>query len=124
MAESTRVLKGLRLLVVEDNFLIAETLRMFLEDRGGVVIGPVGRVPAALAAVDDTLDGALLDMNLAGEYCFPVAEKLQQLKVPFVFVTGYVDEQIVPPHFRNVPRLSKPLDQAHAIGVFVRRFCP
>jgi DNA-binding response OmpR family regulator len=109
---------------VEDNFLIAETLRMFLEDRGGVVIGPVGRVPAALAAVDDTLDGALLDMNLAGEYCFPVAEKLQQLKVPFVFVTGYDDERIIPPHFRTVPRLSKPLDQAHAIDVFVRRFCP
>jgi CheY-like chemotaxis protein len=124
MAEVTQSLEGLRILVVEDNFLLAETLRMFLDDCGSIVVGPVGRVAAALAAADATLDGALLDINLAGEYCFPIAEKLRALKVPFVFVTGYDGEYVIPPEFRNVLRLSKPFDHEPAQGILARYFRP
>ena len=122
MTEASRALQGLRILVVEDNFLIAEMLQAFLLDRGCIVVGPVGRVAAALTAVDAELDGALLDMNLAGEYCFPIATRLEELDVPFVFVTGYDDERIIPVEFRSVPRLSKPLDDTRAEKVMANHF--
>lgn len=123
MAEATRVLNGLRILVVEDNFLIAETLKIFLEDCGCIVVGPIPRLAPAVDVVDSSLDGALLDMNLAGEYCFPIAKKLQGLRIPFVFVTGYGDRHDVPAEFRDVPRLSKPLDEERAKPILAATFC-
>jgi len=63
-------LKGLRIFVVEDNFLVAEMICDLLEDCGCEVVGPVGRLDKALGMVSSaTLDGALLDINLAGEFC-------------------------------------------------------
>ena len=104
-------LQGLRVLVVEDNFLVAELVRSLLEECGSETVGPAARVDSALALVDeDGLDGAVLDINLAGEYCFPIAERLRERGVPFFFLTGYDDGQIVPPQFRDVPRLPKPFD--------------
>lgn len=104
-------LRGLRILVVEDNFLVSELVRSLLEECGCATVGPAGRVPAALALIDDgRLDGAVLDINLAGEYCFPIAERLRERGVPFFFLTGYDDGAIIPPQFREVPRLAKPFD--------------
>ena len=105
-------LRGLKVLVVEDNFLVAELVRSLFEACGCATVGPAARVDSALALIDDEggLDGAVLDINLAGEYCFPVAERLSECGVPFFFLTGYDDGQIIPPRFRDVPRLAKPFD--------------
>lgn len=105
-------LTGLRVLVVEDTFLVAEILAELLDSCGCGVVGPAPRVAGALRLVREAeLDGALLDVNLAGELCFPVAAELRDRGIPFVFLTGYDDSGIIPPEFRSVPRLSKPVDR-------------
>ena len=116
-------LRGLKVLVVEDNFLIAELIRSLLDECGCETIGPAPRVSLALALVDDGhLDGAFLDINLAGEYCFPVAELLRERGVPFVFLTGYDDIEIIPSALREVPRITKPFDNRNVASIAARLF--
>lgn len=101
---------GLRVLVVEDVFLVAESIAATLQDEGYVVVGPVGRLAeGARLAAYERLDGALLDVNLAGERCFPIAAKLKARDVPFAFLTGYGGDGL-PTEWRDVPRLAKPFD--------------
>ena len=104
-------LGGLRILVVEDNFLVAENLRELLAARGCDVIGPAPRVEVALSllAANGRVDGAMLDINLGGEDCFPVAAALRERDVPFLFLTGYDQGLSIPAEFRHAPRLSKPV---------------
>jgi CheY-like chemotaxis protein len=116
-------LRGLKVLVVEDNFLIAELIHSLLDECGCETIGPAPRVSLALALVDDShLDGAFLDINLAGEYCFAVAELLRERGVPFAFLSGYDDDEIIPLAFREVPRISKPFDNHHVASIAARLF--
>lgn len=111
-------LKGLRLLVIEDNFLVAETIRDSLEQAGGQVVGPAPSVQRGLALIhDNALDGAVLDINLNGDVCFPIALALRDRDVPFVFLTGYDDVAIVPPELQTTPRLSKPFDYDQLPGL-------
>ncbi len=103
-------LDGLRVLVVEDNFLLAEVTKGLLEDTGCRVVGPVGRLAEGLAhARVEPLDGAILDINLHGELSFEIAEVLSRRGIPFLFVTGYQDRSMVPPGLRSAPRLDKPV---------------
>jgi len=82
-------LKGLRVLIVEDMFLVAEELSYTLQDWGCEVVGPAARVDEGLKLVEsERLDGALLDVNLGDERCFPIAAALQKQVVPFLFLTG------------------------------------
>lgn len=98
-----------RILIVEDSMLVALEAAALLAECGCRSVGPVGTVARGLAVVRDTkLDGALLDINLGDERVWPVAELLEQRKVPFLLATGY-DASEVPPQFRNAPLLSKPL---------------
>jgi CheY-like chemotaxis protein len=116
-------LRGLRILLVEDNFLIAEVLRGQLVDWGCEVIGPAGRVQVALELLARAEpDGAILDIDLNGQRCFPVAAALGERAVPFVFLTGYDDPALIPPEFRGVPRLSKPVEQGELVSVAARLF--
>jgi CheY-like chemotaxis protein len=102
---------GLRVLVVEDNLLIAETICEMLESSGCAIIGPVSDMPSGLRLVEaERLDGALLDINLGGTLSFPLAAALSALGVPFVFMTGYAEGTIFPPEFRAIRRVSKPFD--------------
>jgi CheY-like chemotaxis protein len=104
-------LKGLRVLVVEDMFLVAEELCHSLQDWGCEVVGPAAGVDEALKLVErERLDGALLDVNLGNERCFPIAEALEKHGVPFFFLTGYDMSSAFPPEFETVPRLPKPVD--------------
>lgn len=83
-------LAGKRVLVVEDELLVALLVEDMLADAGCIVIGPFARVAEALAAARTaTVDVALLDVNVAGEKVFPVAHVLEERGVPFLFVTGY-----------------------------------
>jgi CheY-like chemotaxis protein len=110
MAQAGKSLNGVRILVVEDNFLAAEVVRDLLESSGCAVVGPVGRIDDALRlAESEALDAAILDINLGGERCFPIACALRERGVPFVFLTGYDDEAIIPPELRPTRRLGKPV---------------
>jgi DNA-binding response OmpR family regulator len=101
-------LDGLRILVVEDTLLIADLIVEELREAGCHVIGPAPRVERGLTlARAEPLDGALLDINLDGEPCFPIADVLLERGVPVAFLTGY-GEAAVPPEYRSMPRLSKP----------------
>lgn len=102
-------LAGRRILVVEDDFVIADALAMFLKAYGAEIAGPVGGTKGALAliAADERIDRAILDINLRGETIYPVADALRSRNVPMVFLTGY-DETAVAPGYADVPRFQKP----------------
>ena len=102
-------LLGRRILIVEDAFLIALDLCEQLESCGCTVAGPAGRLRRALdLAEHEELDGAVLDVNLAGELSFPVAAALAARNIPYVFLTGYDDDAAFPPEYRNIVRIAKP----------------
>jgi CheY-like chemotaxis protein len=104
-------LQGLRVLVVEDEAAISLLLEDMLLDFGCEVIGPAARLAAALDAVErETVDLAILDVNVAGEPIYPVAETLARKGVPFVFSTGYGSAGIKDA-YRDRPVLQKPFAQ-------------
>lgn len=101
-----------RVLVVEDELMVAMGLEMALQSCGFEVVGPVGRFPQALAAAErDQIDAALLDVNLRGDEVFPVADALAARGVPFVFLTGYGRENL-PQRYRDSRMLTKPFSSA------------
>jgi CheY-like chemotaxis protein len=105
-------LSGLRLLVVEDEAMVAMMLEDMLSDLGCVVAGSAGNITRGLAFAEDddfALDAAVLDINLGGEKVFPVAERLVIRGVPFVFATGYGRDGVTEA-FARAPVLSKPFD--------------
>jgi CheY-like chemotaxis protein len=101
----------IRILVVEDDYLLATELKHDIEKLNGEVVGPVGRRAQALAlARTEPLDGALLDINLNNGDTLEVAEALRERGVPFAFVTGYRDREL-PAALAGAPRLVKPVQQ-------------
>jgi len=102
-----------RILIVEDEMMIAMMVEDFLADLGWNVVGVAGTLDQALAmARDAAIDAALLDVNLNGRNTFGAAEILRERQIPFVFATGY-GVQGIDDRFRAVPTLTKPyqLDQ-------------
>ena len=88
-------LDGRRIMVVEDEVLIAMLIEASLEDHGCTIVGPYGRLNEALRAAEvERLDAAIMDVNLAGERIFPVAEMLWQRAVPFLLLSGYGDRAL------------------------------
>lgn len=105
-----QLLKGHRILVVEDNFVMALDLSLMVEDLGGAVVGPVGRLDEGMAlAQSSALDGAILDVNLDGARTFPLADVLLAADVPVIFATGY-DMKMLPDRFAQTPKLAKPFN--------------
>jgi CheY-like chemotaxis protein len=104
-------LNGLHVLVVEDEAAISLLLEDMLLDFGCEVVGPAARLSAALDAVTkEHIDIAILDVNLAGEPIYPVAEALEARSIPFVFSTGY-GSQGIKDAYRDRPVLQKPFAQ-------------
>ncbi len=123
----SRKLTNRRVLIVEDEVLIALLVADALLDAGAIVLGPAGTVSEALAllesAVEDGgLDAAVLDLNLAGEGVSPVADRLVALGVPLVVATGYGDDASVAIHtaVSVVRKPFEPDDLIAAIGTLVR----
>ena len=104
-------LSNSRVLVVEDEFYIADEMASALRKLGAEVVGPVPTKDKALAllASEDTIDAAVLDINLKGQAVYPVADALTERGVPFVFATGY-DRAAVPPEYHRVPLWEKPFN--------------
>jgi CheY-like chemotaxis protein len=97
-----------RILVVEDEFLIALDIAGVLEQAGLAVIGPAGTVVDALQAIEqEDVHGALLDVHLAGEPVGRIADALTARGIPFAFVSGYGREQL-PQAYRGAPLVRKP----------------
>ena len=108
----TNALQGRRVLVIEDESLVAMLLETILEDMGCAVVGPEANIDDGLiaATTEASLDAALLDVNVAGREVFPVAEALRARGVPFVFSTGY-GEAGLPEHWRGNPTIQKPFTE-------------
>jgi CheY-like chemotaxis protein len=117
-----RSLEGLHILLVEDESIIALMVEETLCELGGIV-SYAGSVAEALAALQSHLpDAAVLDVNLAGEFVFPVAEALSAAQIPFVFTTGY-GRSGIPPRWAGRPVLQKPFDDtalARALATALR----
>ena len=112
----TGPLQGCKVLIVEDEFLVASLLQEMLETAGCIVAGPIPRVAEAVDAADrDTYDAAILDINVAGYRIDPVADALSRRSVPFVFVTGY-STGALPAEYADRPRLCKPFRIADLLG--------
>ena len=108
--------EGCRILIVEDEFLIALFLQETLEDEGCRIVGPVGRVDeAVLIARQGGIDAAVLDASLAGEPVTAVADALEAGNVPFVFHSGYGPEHL-PQRHRHRPLLRKPCRPSDVVG--------
>jgi len=113
-------LQGRRILVAEDEFLLAEDLREELEREGAEVLGPVPSVTGALALLrDGPAPGfAILDINLQGRFVWPVADALRVRQVPFIFATGY-DAQAIPQAYADIPRAEKPMEADRVVRILL-----
>jgi CheY-like chemotaxis protein len=113
-------LEGLRVLIVEDEFLLSLVLEEDLVSAGCVVIGPFNTLPAALdASRREDFDLALLDVNLNGQMVYPLAEELISRGIRFILLTGYVGNDL-PERLRPWPRLPKPYDPAALLREIAR----
>lgn len=110
-AEFGDPLAGLRLLLVEDEALVAMELEELICGLGAETVGPFARVADALDALTrEQVHGGVLDVRLDGETTFAIADVLLRAASPIVFVTGAVGS--IPERYRQVPRLQKPFDYA------------
>jgi len=106
-------LSGRRILVVEDEYFLAEDIVESLKEMGAHIVGPVGELEEATNLVngDIAIDAAVVDVNLRNELAFPLARILGARKVPVVFTTGY-DCGSIEQEFQDVQLWEKPLDLA------------
>jgi CheY-like chemotaxis protein len=98
-----------RILLVEDEMLVAMAIEDILADSNCTVVGPVGTLGAAIALLDqdDAIDAAVIDLNLDRQSALPLADALAERRIPFVVCTGYGNTRLPPPH-QDVPVLGKP----------------
>jgi DNA-binding response OmpR family regulator len=119
---NTGQLTGLRVLVVEDDYFIADEICSTLRDHGAEIVGPSPNVEQGLLLVrTQALDCAVLDINLQGSYAFGIASELRHRGTPAIFATGY-DVSVLPKEFSGFVRLEKPLN-LHALLQAVRAAC-
>ena len=109
-----------RVLIVEDEYFLATDLEEALRSEGAEIVGPICGLAQALAQVDeDGFDAAVIDINLRGQSAYPIADKLMEQRIPFVFATGYSQEAL-PDRYWEVKRFEKPYD-APAIAKYIMR---
>ena len=104
---------GSRILVVEDEYYLADDLRSLIGETGADVVGPVPTVEQARSLIesDERIDAVLLDINLRGSMAYELADLLLATSVPFAFVTGY-DRSMLPARFVDTPTVDKPMDES------------
>lgn len=119
---SMRMLNGLRVLVVEDVGMVAMSLKNMLQDLGCVVVATAARLhEAEELARHEKLDGVLLDLNLGGQYTYPVVDILRDRGIPFIIMSGY-DVGKLRPDLAEAPQISKPFDPQALEPTLVHEF--
>jgi len=105
------VLRGLKILLVEDDFIVAFDMQVLLQDCGAEVLGPASSVAEGQALIDrERPDAAVLDVNLNGEFVFALAQRLREQGVPMLFATAYADDDgLFSASDKSVPRVAKPV---------------
>jgi CheY-like chemotaxis protein len=120
---ASSALRDCRILIVEDEYLIAMTLQDALERVGSVVVGPFPSIKKAMAAIasEPKIDAAVVDVNLGGAWAYPVADALLARKIPFIFTSGYEDDALRNryPQIKNChkPYLFPLMEQALATAI-------
>lgn len=112
-------LSGVRVLVVEDQYLLADDLVQALAREGASVLGPVATVEHARALLGEPMDAAVLDIDLRGEAVFPVADALAERNASFVFVSGF-ERCDLPARFADRPHLQKPVQGRNVVRALAR----
>ena len=114
-------LTGLHVLVVEDDYLLAEVLASILREEGADIFGPTPSVAGALRIIEESphIDFAFLDINLQGESAYPVADALTERSIRYVFATGY-DDSMIPNRYAEVARCLKPVHGPLLIDLCMR----
>ena len=107
--DEPQAVAAVRVLVVEDNLLIAETIAEVLHKAGAEIVGPAPDLQQGVALAQAArIDGAVLDIKLADGHCFAIATILRLRGIPFVFLSGYRGADLVPDVFQSILRLQKP----------------
>jgi DNA-binding NtrC family response regulator len=119
-------IRGRRILIAEDEAMIALDLESVLQDLGCEIIGPVANVEDVVQQFEaHRPDGALLDINLRGKQVFVVLPRLIEYGLPVIITSGYDDVTLIPQDFRALPRISKPFNQTTlrelCVSVFAKR---
>jgi CheY-like chemotaxis protein len=119
-SEKPMPLSGCRILVVEDEWVIAADVALALEEAGATIVGPYSNVIDSLEHLGDldAIDGAVIDVGLQGETSFPLADAFRTTAMPFVFLTG-VDRHKLPERFAGVPHMLKPFDRDRIAGMLL-----
>lgn len=113
-------LAGTRILVIEDEYYLADDLSRALSGAGAEVVGPVGTLHDAESKVSEGgFDCAVVDMNLRGDFAYEVAERLGVSGVPFVVMTGY-NQSSLPERLARVPRVEKPFAAKDVVDLIVK----
>jgi DNA-binding response OmpR family regulator len=116
---------GLRILLVEDDLLIAMDMEDALRDLGCEIVGPYGRLSDAIdAAREEPVDGAIIDLNLRGELSFPLIEALRTRSVPCLLCSGYADLPEMRNQLSGIPKLTKPCNHEALIAAMRAVFAP
>jgi len=111
-----RAFASKKILVVEDNYLLATEICEWLQDAGAHVIGPVADAEQAFGKLDgEAVEAAVVDINLGQGPTFEIADRLSRDRIPFLFATGY-DPSTIPEAFRSAPRLEKPFNGRELVG--------
>jgi DNA-binding response OmpR family regulator len=110
MSPAAKSLAGLRVLVAEDDYFIADEVCSTLREHGAEVVGPAPNVETGLQLVkSEQIDCAVLDINLQGDFAFGIASELRRRGTPAIFATGY-DVSALPGEFSDCVRLEKPVN--------------
>lgn len=101
----------MRVLLVEDNFLVGISIKQQLEALGCNVTGPIATLQDALRTINElSVDCAILDINIKGGTSQPIAQFLRAQKTPFFFITGYKSPIMLAEEMKEVQRLNKPIE--------------
>jgi CheY-like chemotaxis protein len=118
-------LSGRRVLVIEDEMMVAMLLKDILADLGFTVVGSAARVEQALALIETAgaLDAAVLDINLNGQLSYPVADALVARRVPFLFATGYGQDSVIN-GYQSFSLLQKPFRLSELADALAKLLSP
>ncbi len=125
MSDAAQLLDGRRILIVEDEYLIAMEVKRWLQGAGAEVVGPVPSVERALDLIEDEgIDAAILDLNLGdGRTAYAIADRLSALGVPHLFATGDIRVSSAS-NYAEQPRLNKPFLEAELVRAVGKLVAP